>query len=126
MAHFVIAGRANDPEYAKAEMLAHHLHANLPDFHVELVPKHPDQWDEYVQTTFAQRRWAHRMASDRTYKQPDSTSLPQMIWRKSGELIGNTKDFMRMMNETYNEQMTLDDDMLSDISNEIMTQLSSN
>ncbi|KAI8914778.1 hypothetical protein DFJ77DRAFT_463295 [Powellomyces hirtus] len=121
MAHFVIAGKANDPEYAKAEMLAHHLRTNLPDFHIELIPKHPSQWEEYVRNTYTQKRWSERMARDRTYKDP--ARLQQMIWRKSGELIGDTGDFLKMMKETYNEELNLSDDLLNDISKETMASL---
>lgn len=107
MAHFVIAGKANDPDYARvfrlnnvlfrkrqaqitplqAEMLAHHLHINMPDFHIQLIPKHPDEWDEYARQVFIQNGWAKRMARDRTIKSPERLG-GQMIWRESGELIG--------------------------------------
>ncbi|KAJ3146915.1 putative malate dehydrogenase 1B [Geranomyces variabilis] len=121
MAHFIIAGRANDPEYARAEMLAHHLHANLPDFHITLVPKAPSSWQDYVATTFAQNRWDARMSRDRKFKKPED--LNQMIWRDSGELIGDTANFLRMMKETYDQELQIDDDLLLEVSKENMEAL---
>ena len=37
MAKFVLAGRADCPRYARAEMLADTLHAQLPHFNVNKV-----------------------------------------------------------------------------------------
>lgn len=41
----VSTGRANCPYYAKAELLADYLQANLPDFRVHKITQHPDRWE---------------------------------------------------------------------------------
>ncbi|KAJ3147663.1 putative malate dehydrogenase 1B [Geranomyces michiganensis] len=121
MAHFIIAGRANDPEYARAEMLAHHLHANLPAFHITLVPKHPTSWADYVATTFARNRWDARMSYDRRFHKPED--LNQLVWRNSGELIGDAADFLRMMKARYNQELQIDEELLVEVSKENMEAL---
>lgn len=42
MAKFVIAGRADCPAFARAELLADTLAASLPDFRVHKVTVHTD------------------------------------------------------------------------------------
>jgi len=41
----VFTGKANCPYYAKAELLADYLQANLPDFSVHKITQHPDEWE---------------------------------------------------------------------------------
>lgn len=41
----VFTGKANCPYYAKAELLADYLQANLPDFRVHKITQHPDKWE---------------------------------------------------------------------------------
>ncbi|KAI9017176.1 hypothetical protein BC832DRAFT_543841 [Gaertneriomyces semiglobifer] len=96
MAHFIIAGRADDAEFARAEMLSHHLQRNLPDFHVELIPKMPAEWETFATEVFKQHGWEQRPARDRTHK--TLAMLPQLVWRESGELIGNAADFVKLVN----------------------------
>ncbi|KAJ3214383.1 hypothetical protein HDU67_001716 [Dinochytrium kinnereticum] len=75
--------------------MAYHLAHNLPDFKVEVIMKTPDEWEEYSQEVYNENRWAERRARDREIKGLDD--LPQIIWRKSGELIGNTSDFLKLI-----------------------------
>lgn len=42
---WTLLGRADDPYYAKAEILADYLQKNLPDFHVFKITQHPDVWE---------------------------------------------------------------------------------
>ncbi|KAJ3188130.1 putative malate dehydrogenase 1B [Gaertneriomyces sp. JEL0708] len=119
MAHFIIAGRADDAEFARAEMLSHHLQRNLPDFHVKLVPKLPSEWEAFAAEMFDQYGWKQRPARDRTYK--DLTSLPQMVWRESGELIesaGHSSDYLELIKITYNEEFYVDENTLREIARE--------
>ncbi|KAJ6665362.1 hypothetical protein lerEdw1_004411 [Lerista edwardsae] len=51
MAKFVIAGRADCPYYAKAELLADYLQKNLPHFRIHKIPQHPDNWEHYYNIT---------------------------------------------------------------------------
>ncbi|KAI8818573.1 uncharacterized protein EV422DRAFT_537543 [Fimicolochytrium jonesii] len=121
MAHFVIAGKADDIEFAKAEVLAHRLLTNLPDFHADFILKHPREWDAFVEATVTQNHWTHRLARDRTLKTPKN--LPQLIWRESGELIGNTKDFLDLMKATYDQDLDVNDIELRRIAEENMSEL---
>ncbi|KAI8851160.1 hypothetical protein BC829DRAFT_387473 [Chytridium lagenaria] len=100
MAEIVLAGRADDAEFAKAEAMAYHLAHNLPDYKVEVIMKTPDEWEDYRDIVYEENRWGERRASDREIKPIDS--LQQMIWRKSGELIGNTSDFLKLVGFTEN------------------------
>jgi hypothetical protein len=113
MAHFVIAGRSADPEFAKAEMLGYHLQKNLPDFHIEIVMKKDTEWYNFVVETHASKGWGDRMAFDRTIK--DSSDLYQMIYRPSGELIGDTKAFIAYVKHAYKLEMDFDKDLLYEI-----------
>ncbi|TPX66454.1 hypothetical protein SpCBS45565_g04463 [Spizellomyces sp. 'palustris'] len=97
-------------------MLAHHLNINLPSFHITLLPQHPDDWPDYARQIFIQNGWANRMAHDRTFKTPEG--LEQMIWRESGELIGDTKDFLKFIKQAYDQEYNLDDGTLADIAKE--------
>ncbi|XP_074949838.1 putative malate dehydrogenase 1B isoform X2 [Phalacrocorax aristotelis] len=51
MAKLVLAGKANCPNYAEAELLADYLQANLPDFRVHKITQHPDKWERYYGIT---------------------------------------------------------------------------
>ena len=48
MAKFVIAGKADCPYYAKAELLGDQLSRNLPDFKIHKIVKNPADWDVIV------------------------------------------------------------------------------
>ncbi|XP_038605351.1 putative malate dehydrogenase 1B isoform X3 [Tachyglossus aculeatus] len=47
MAKFVLAGRADCPFFAKAEILADYLQKNLPNFRIHKIKQHPDFWELY-------------------------------------------------------------------------------
>ncbi|KAL8183608.1 UNVERIFIED_CONTAM: hypothetical protein K2H54_047072, partial [Gekko kuhli] len=51
MAKFVLAGRADCPYYAKAELLADYLQKNLPNFRIHKITQHPDNWEHYYNIT---------------------------------------------------------------------------
>ncbi|TRZ00507.1 hypothetical protein DNTS_007302 [Danionella cerebrum] len=51
MAKFVLAGKADCPHYAKAELLADVLQTNLPDFHIHKISVHSDVWECYYGIT---------------------------------------------------------------------------
>lgn len=42
---WTLLGRADDPYYAKAELLADYLQKNLPDFHIYKITQHPHDWE---------------------------------------------------------------------------------
>ncbi|KAI9105387.1 hypothetical protein DFS34DRAFT_588723 [Phlyctochytrium arcticum] len=124
MAHFMIAGRADDVEYARAELLAHHLHRNLPDFHATFLPQRAEQCSDYIRKLFMKNRWDRRMARDRKYK--GTEDLPQCIWRESGELIGSTADFLKLIKDTYGQEYDVEDSVLAEIAQENYKRLLAN
>lgn len=85
MAKFVIAGSANCPYYARAELLADNLQTNLPDFRIHKIVKHPDDWEIWLSETCKKNGWSH-------------THSP-LIWRElidrggKGVLIGGSNEF---------------------------------
>ncbi|KAI9190861.1 uncharacterized protein BJ171DRAFT_538454 [Polychytrium aggregatum] len=116
MAHFVVAGRSNDPEFARAEALGCHLAHNLPNFRVDIIMLPPPEWPDYQRTVYIQNGWDHRMSFDRKMKTPDQ--LDQMIWRRSGQLIGDTSDFVKLIWHAYRIQLNLPDSLLVEIAEE--------
>ncbi|XP_008054336.1 putative malate dehydrogenase 1B [Carlito syrichta] len=86
MAKFVIAGRADCPYYAKAELLADYLQKNLPDFRIHKITQHPEVWEEWLKDLCKQNRWNHE-------KSP-------IIWRElldrggKGLLLGGYNEFL--------------------------------
>ncbi|ORY52023.1 hypothetical protein BCR33DRAFT_649163, partial [Rhizoclosmatium globosum] len=75
--------------------LAYHLCANLPEYGVEINLIPPHEWEKYKREIYEEQGWATRRARDRTIKALDE--LPQLIWRESGELIGNTEDYIKLV-----------------------------
>uniref|UniRef100_A0A8D2ALR3 Putative malate dehydrogenase 1B n=1 Tax=Sciurus vulgaris TaxID=55149 RepID=A0A8D2ALR3_SCIVU len=86
MAKFVIAGRADCPYYAKAELLADYLQKNLPDFQIYKITQHPDVWEEWLKDVCEKNKWNHQ-------KSP-------IIWRElldrggKGLLLGGYNEFL--------------------------------
>ncbi|KAJ3317352.1 putative malate dehydrogenase 1B [Blyttiomyces sp. JEL0837] len=101
MSDLIIAGREDDFEFLRAESLAYYLMANLPDYHAEVITVTDDKWENYKNQVFENNGWGSRPARDRKLKKPDE--LPQLIWRKSGELIGNTDDYIKVTRHCYGD-----------------------
>ncbi|XP_063093425.1 putative malate dehydrogenase 1B isoform X11 [Cavia porcellus] len=86
MAKFVIAGKADCPYYAKAELLADYLQKNLPDFQIFKITQHPDVWEEWLKEVCEKNKWSHK-------KSP-------IVWRelldRGGKalLLGGYNDFL--------------------------------
>lgn len=85
MSAYVIAGRADDPSFARAELAAKQVEAIYPNvfFHFEM--KHPDQWKEFINTV---------------YRKYDFDGYPEdfpgpLVWTHEGELIGSTSEFVQ-------------------------------
>ena len=67
-------------------MLGYHLQKNLPDFHIQVIQKQEQEWNDYRSDLYQSKKWGIRLAADRTIK--DVVDLQQLIYRPSGELIG--------------------------------------
>lgn len=93
MAKYVIAGKANCPFYAKAELLGDELALNLPDFKIHKIVKQPEEWEEWLKTTCEEKGWKHG-------------SSP-LVWRElvdrggAGILLGGCNDFLEMAKGYY-------------------------
>ena len=93
MAKYVIAGKANCPFYAKAELLADELALNLPDFKVHKIVKQPEEWDEWLKLMCEGKGWKH--------------SSSPLVWRElvdrggAGILLGGCDDFLEMAKGYY-------------------------
>ncbi|XP_071488288.1 putative malate dehydrogenase 1B [Diadema antillarum] len=85
MAKFVIAGKADCPYYARVELLADELNANLPDFSVHKIVKQPKEWEKWLLETCNQNGWSY--------------SKSPIVWRElldrggAGVLIGGSNEF---------------------------------
>lgn len=93
MAKYVIAGKANCPFYAKAELLADELVTNLPDFKLHKIVKQPEEWEDWLKLTCAEKGWKH-------------VGSP-LVWRElvdrggAGILLGGCDDFLEMAKGYY-------------------------
>ncbi|XP_048368112.1 putative malate dehydrogenase 1B [Sphaerodactylus townsendi] len=94
MAKFVLAGRANCPYYAKAELLADYLEKNLPNFRIHKITQHPDNWEKWLRKICEQNGWKHKHSP--------------IIWRElldrggKGLLLGGFNDFLEHAQHYYN------------------------
>nr|XP_020636392.1 putative malate dehydrogenase 1B isoform X1 [Pogona vitticeps] len=93
MAKFVLAGRADCPYYAKAELLADSLEKNLPNFRIHKITQHPDNWETWLQEICEKNGWEHKRSP--------------IIWRElldrggKGLLLGGFNEFMEHIQQYY-------------------------
>ncbi|XP_076021556.1 putative malate dehydrogenase 1B [Genypterus blacodes] len=86
MATFVLAGKADCPYFAKAELLADFLQRSLPDFRVRKICTAPADWEEWLEETCSRNQW-----------RPQQSPL---VWREllgrggKGVLLGGYSDFL--------------------------------
>ncbi|XP_044160365.1 putative malate dehydrogenase 1B [Bufo gargarizans] len=110
MAKFVLAGRADCPYYAKAELLADYLQKNLPNFRVHKMTQHPDDWEEWLADLCLRNGWKHNRSP--------------IIWRElldrgsKGLLLGGFNDFLEHAQEYYNVTSAMVSDQMKDIAAE--------
>ncbi|XP_053138728.1 putative malate dehydrogenase 1B isoform X3 [Hemicordylus capensis] len=94
MAKFVLAGRADCPYYAKAELLADYLQTNLPNFKIYKITQHPDTWEKWLQEICEKNGWKHKRSP--------------IIWRElldrggKGLLLGGFNEFLEHAQRYYN------------------------
>lgn len=85
MATFVIAGKADDPSFARADYAAKQMQALVPNVFVHLEMKHPEHWRDFITTIF-------RMYDFRGFS--DDFAGP-LVWTLEGELVGTSADFVQ-------------------------------
>ncbi|XP_069471674.1 putative malate dehydrogenase 1B [Ambystoma mexicanum] len=110
MAKLVLAGRADCPYFAKAEFLADYLQKNLPNFRVHKITLHPDEWENWLQSTCEQNGWKH-------------TRSP-IVWRElvdrggKGLLLGGFNEFMEHAQHYYFNTSNMMTDLMLKIGEE--------
>ncbi|XP_036010132.1 putative malate dehydrogenase 1B isoform X1 [Mus musculus] len=112
MAKFVIAGKANCPYYAKAELLADYLQKNLPDFRIFKITQHPDKWEDWVEDVCERNMWDHRTSP--------------IIWRElldrggRGLLLGGYNEFLEHAQLYYGVTSNMTTELMMVIAKENM------
>ncbi|KAM5228734.1 putative malate dehydrogenase 1B [Ctenodactylus gundi] len=110
MAKFVIAGEANCPYYAKAELLADSLQKNLPNFQIFKITQHPDAWEEWLKDVCEKNKWSHKNSP--------------IIWRElldrggKGMLLGGYNEFLEHAQLYYGVTSSMTTEMMMVIAQE--------
>ncbi|XP_057188252.1 putative malate dehydrogenase 1B isoform X3 [Triplophysa rosa] len=110
MAKFVLAGKADCPYYAKAELLADVLRQKLPDFHIHKICVHPTDWKVWLEDTCALHGWKH--------------SSSPIVWRElvdrggKGMLLGGFSDFLEHARGYYGITSDMTTDLMLKIAAE--------
>nr|XP_023478265.1 putative malate dehydrogenase 1B isoform X2 [Equus caballus] len=110
MAKFVLAGRADCPYYAKAELLADYLQKNLPDFRIHKITQHPHVWEEWLEHLCEKNKWSH-------------TTSP-IIWRElldrggKGMLLGGYNEFLEHAQLYYSVTSSMTTELMKTIAQE--------
>ncbi|XP_056157069.1 putative malate dehydrogenase 1B [Lampris incognitus] len=110
MAKFVIAGKADCPYYAKAELLGDHLQGSLPDFRIKKISIHPDEWKGWLEDACKTNGWKHKQSP--------------LIWRELTDigskkmLLGGCSDLLEHCQDYYG----ITSDMLTDMMLKIATE----
>ncbi|XP_015244432.1 PREDICTED: putative malate dehydrogenase 1B [Cyprinodon variegatus] len=117
MAKFVLAGKADCPYYAKAELLADILQRSLPNFRVHKISVLPAEWKDWLESTCLRNSWNH-----------DSSPI---VWRElveqngKGMLLGGFSDFLDHCRDYYGITPDMSTDVMQRIAAEnLQTQLS--
>lgn len=93
MAKYVIAGKADCPFFAKAEILADELQTILGDFKVHKIAVSPENWSGWLAETCEHHQWKHKTSP--------------LIWREivdrggKGLYLGGCDDFLEMAEAYY-------------------------
>jgi len=85
MASYVIAGRADDPSFARAEYAAKQIEAACPNVFFRYEMKHPDAWKDFICSVFRQYDF---------HGYPEDFGGP-LVWTHEGELVGGGADFIQ-------------------------------
>ncbi|CAF0941814.1 unnamed protein product [Brachionus calyciflorus] len=107
MAKFVIAGKADCPYFAKAELLGDELSLNLPEFKIHKIVVDPNEWDEWLKNICKKNNWKHARSP--------------IIWRElldrggKGMLLGDSNDFQEYALNYYGIKSNLISDDLTKI-----------
>ncbi|XP_039073414.1 putative malate dehydrogenase 1B isoform X2 [Hyaena hyaena] len=110
MAKFVLAGRADCPYYAKAELLADYLQKNLPNFQIYKITQHPQVWEEWLKDLCDEKKWNHKNSP--------------IIWRElldrggEGLLLGGYNEFLEYAQLYYGVTSSMTTELMETIAQE--------
>ncbi|XP_029789838.1 putative malate dehydrogenase 1B isoform X2 [Suricata suricatta] len=110
MAKFVLAGRADCPYYAKAELLADYLQKNLPNFQIHKIAQHPHVWEEWLKDLCEKKKWSHKNSP--------------IIWRElldrggEGLLLGGYNEFLEYAQLYYGVTSSMTTELMKIIAQE--------
>lgn len=82
------------------------MEKNLPDFHVKVIFKDESEWDDWVNSIISENHWDTRLKASRSNLVRDS--LSQLIYKNSGQLVGNTLDFIAWIKHSYGLELNFD------------------
>lgn len=106
MAHIVLAGRFDDPNFARAELLADKLARALPEYHVRKLPVAPADWPEWLATKCREEKWTHAETT--------------LVWREAGEenpaamYIGDWDAFKGLSSIYYGVSLEEEEEQVAD------------
>ncbi|KAB1278849.1 putative malate dehydrogenase 1B [Camelus dromedarius] len=110
MAKFVLAGRADCPYYAKAELVADYLQKNLPDFRIHKITQHPHVWEEWLKALCEKNKWSHKNSP--------------IIWRElldrggKGLLLGGYNEFLEYAQLYYGVTSSMTTELMTMVAQE--------
>nr|XP_046238892.1 putative malate dehydrogenase 1B [Scatophagus argus] len=110
MAKFVLAGKADCPHYAKAELLADSLQISLPYFRIHKISILPDEWKEWLEATCKRNGWKHEHSP--------------LVWQElvaqggKGMLLGGFSDFLEHCQDYYGITSDMPTDIMLSIAAE--------
>ncbi|KAK3579283.1 hypothetical protein CHS0354_033362 [Potamilus streckersoni] len=110
MAKIVIAGEANCPYFARAELLGDKLARNLPNFNLHKIIIRPEDWKSWLETTCKERGWDH--------------SKSPLVWRElidrggKGVLIGGANEFHEYADGYYGIKSDMKSNKMTNVAQE--------
>jgi len=87
MASYIIAGKADDVSFARAEFAAKQIEALCPNIFFRYEMKHPDLWSDFIKGVF-------RKYDFDGY--PEDFSGP-LVWTHEGDLVGGSAEFIQQV-----------------------------
>jgi adenylate kinase family enzyme len=102
METFFVAGSAEDPAFAEAELLGDLVVQSFPRVTLTKDMRHPCEWAEF-------RAKVCRLHG---FHCPGVTIL---VWRRDGRLVGDLSDFRRVVKDMYNLEHEPDPDLIKAI-----------
>lgn len=85
MASYVLAGKADDVSFARAEFAAKKIEAACPNVYFRYEMKHPDIWQEFINSVFTKYDF-DGFAED--FPGP-------LVWTHEGDLVGGSAEFIQ-------------------------------